>query len=249
MTDLKSYSVWDSGTRWFHWVNVLSVLTLVAVGIVILNAGSLGLSNDGKILLKEVHTLTGYIFALNLFWRFIWAFLGNRYARWHSILPGGKGFGQSVHNYIVAFISGRPEQYLGHNPLGRLSVFLLFILLTIQAVTGLVLAGTDIFYPPFGHWIAQWVAAPGVQPEALMPYAPQMYDAQAYESMRSFRKPFITTHEYNFFVLGFVILLHIAAVILTEIREGGSLISAMFTGKKILSQQPQDESDTNSGGN
>jgi len=247
MNHLKSYAVWDSFTRWFHWINVLCVFTLMAVGLVILNSKSLGLSNDGKILLKEVHTLIGYVFLLNLFWRFIWAFLGNRYARWHCILPGGKGFKQAVHNYVVAFISGRPEQYLGHNPLGRLSVFVLFILLTIQAITGLVLAGTDLFYPPFGGWIAQWVAASGVQPEALVPYAPQMYDAAAYESMRSFRKPFITTHEYNFFALGCVIFLHITAVILTEVREGGSIISAMFTGKKVLNQKPVDESDTDHG--
>ncbi|WP_084191433.1 cytochrome b/b6 domain-containing protein [Algiphilus aromaticivorans] len=247
MNDLKSYAVWDSWTRWFHWINVLCVFSLMAVGLVILNSSSLGLSDDGKISLKEVHTLIGYIFVLNLFWRFIWAFWGNRYARWRSILPGGKGFKQAVHRYVIAFISGRPEQYLGHNPLGRLSVFVLFILLAIQAITGLVLAGTDLFYPPFGGSIAQWIAAPSVNPDTLVPYAREMYDAAAYERMRSFRKPFITTHEYNFFVLGFVIFLHIAAVILTEVREGGSIISAMFTGKKILSQKPIDENDSDHG--
>lgn len=249
MNDLKSYAVWDSCTRWFHWINVLCVFSLIAVGLVILNSSSLGLSNDGKILIKEVHTLIGYVFVLNLFWRFIWAFLGNRYARWHSILPGGKGYKKAVHSYVVAFIFGRPQQYIGHNPLGRLSVFVLFILLAIQAITGLVLAGTDLFYPPFGGWIAQWVAAPGVNPEALVPYASEMYDAAAYESMRSFRKPFITTHEYNFFALSFVISLHIAAVILTEVREGGSIISAMFTGRKILGQKPIDERDSDHGEN
>lgn len=241
MTGLKAYAVWDSGTRWFHWINVLCVFALVAVGIVIINAGALGVSNDGKILLKETHVLIGYAFVLNIVWRFIWAFWGNRYARWHAMLPGGKGFGGAVRSYVVAFVSGRPEQYVGHNPLGRLSVLVLFILLAVQAITGLVLAGTDIFYPPFGHWIAQWIAAPGVQPGALVPYAPQMYDPQAYQSMRSFRKLFIMTHEYNFFVLGSFIVLHIAAVIVTEAREGGSIVSAMFTGKKILSQTPVDE--------
>lgn len=241
MTELTSYAVWDSCTRWLHWINVMCVLTLMAVGLVILNGDALGLSNDGKILLKEVHVFTGYIFVLNLLWRFIWAFFGNRYARWNAFLPGGKGFSKSVRNYVIAFISGQPEHYLGHNPLGRVSIFVLFILLTIQAITGLVLAGTDVFYPPFGHWIAQWIAAPGVQPEALVPYAPQMYDVQSYESMRSFRKPFITTHEYSFFILILVVILHITAVIVTELREGGNIISAMFTGKKIFKHQPIDD--------
>lgn len=241
MNELKSYAVWDSCTRWFHWINVLCVFALMAVGLVILNGNTLELSNDGKVSLKQIHVLIGYIFVLNLLWRFIWAFLGNRYARWPAILPGGKGFVQTIRNYVIAFISGQPEHYLGHNPLGRLSIFALFILLAIQAITGMVLAGTDLFYPPFGHWIAQWIAAPGIQPDSLVPYASQMYDAQAYESMRAFRKPFILTHKYSFFVLIFVVILHIAAVILTELREGGNIISALFTGKKVFKNRPLDD--------
>lgn len=240
MSELKSYFVWDSITRWFHWINVLCILALIAVGIAILNGDALGLSREGKILLKETHTLIGYVFVLNLIWRFIWAFFGNRHARWSAILPCGKGFFKSARNYAIAFISGKPEHYLGHNPLGRISVFILFFLMTIQAITGLVLAGTDLFYPPFGHWIAQWVAAPGVPPETLVPYARDMLDPQAYESMRAFRKPFITVHEYNFWVLSFVIVLHIAAVVMTEIREGGGIISAMFSGRKTFSKAPID---------
>ncbi|MDT8406686.1 MAG: cytochrome b/b6 domain-containing protein [Methylococcales bacterium] len=247
MNKLKSYAVWDATTRWFHWLNALCVFALIAVGLVILNSKVLGLSNDGKVVLKQLHTLIGYVFVLNLIWRFIWGFLGNHYARWQSILPGGKGFKQSVRNYVAAFIAGQPMPYLGHNPLGRISVFVLFVLLAIQAITGLVLAGTDLFYPPFGGWMAQWIAAPGIEAAAVKPYAPQMYDPVAYESMRSFRKPFITIHEYNFFVLGGIIFLHIAAVILTEIREGGGLISAMFTGKKIFSQKPLDDNDIDQG--
>ena len=240
MSQLKSYIVWDSFTRWFHWINVLCIFVLITLGIIILNSGALGITNDGKILLKEMHTLVGYVFVLNLIGRFIWAFFGNRYARWNEIIPGGKGFFQSVRNYVTAFMTGKPELYLGHNPLGRISVFVLFILMAIRAVTGLVLAGTDIFYPPFGHWIAQWVAAPGVPPETLIPYAKDMLDPQAYESMRAFRKPFITIHLYNFFALSFMIVLHIAAAIITDIKEGGGIISAMFTGRKVFNKEPKE---------
>jgi Ni/Fe-hydrogenase 1 B-type cytochrome subunit len=67
-----------------------------------------------------------------------------------------------------------------------------------------------------------------------------MYDADAYQSMRAFRKPFITIHEYNFFVLSFFVVFHIAAVIVTEVREGGGLISAMFSGRKIFNKEPID---------
>lgn len=241
MSELKSYAVWDANTRWFHWINALCVIALAVVGFVILHASDLEISNAGKVTLKTVHAWIGYVFVFNLLWRFAWAFLGNRYARWRSILPGGKGYFHAVRSYAAAFIAGRPEQYLGHNPVGRLGIAVLFLLISIQAITGLVLAGTDLFYPPIGHWIAQWVAAPDVAPRSLVPYAPEMYDAAAYEAMRAFRKPIALVHLYSFYVLVVVVVTHVAAVIITELREGGSIISAMFTGRKIISGRPLDE--------
>jgi Ni/Fe-hydrogenase 1 B-type cytochrome subunit len=196
--------------------------------------------SDGKILLKTVHVWIGYVFAANLSWRLVWAFIGGPHARWRAILPGGRGYMNEVRTYIADFRAGRPRQYLGHNPLGRIAVTLLLLLLLSQAVTGLVLAGTDLFYPPIGAWIAGWVANPGIDPATLVPYAKEMYDETAYETMRTFRKPFITVHYYGFYVLISFAVIHILAVVVTEMREGGNLISAMFSGKKVLSGPPAD---------
>ncbi|MDD1613567.1 MAG: cytochrome b/b6 domain-containing protein [Methylococcaceae bacterium] len=229
MSELKSYAVWDVNTRWFHWINVIC------------NAGDLGVHNAGKVTLKTVHAWIGYVFVLNLLWRIAWAFFGNRNARWRSILPGGRGYFQALRRYVAAFFTSQPEQYVGHNPIGRLSVAAMLLLMTAQAITGLVLAGTDLFYPPIGHWIAQWVAAPGVAPDSLAPYAPEMYDAAAYETMRAFRKPIAVVHLYTFYILTVIVILHVIAVIITELREGGGIISAMFTGRKIISGRPVDE--------
>jgi Ni/Fe-hydrogenase 1 B-type cytochrome subunit len=242
MPDLKTYAVWDAGTRWFHWINVLCVIGLAAVGLVILNDGALGVSNTGKVILKTVHVWIGYVFVLNLLWRIVWGFMGNRYARWGRVLPGGKGYVQALRSYVASLLAGRPQQYLGHNPLGRLGVAVLFLLILIQAVTGLVLAGTDLFYPPIGRWIAQWVAAPDVDPAAVRPYAPEMYDAAAYESMRSFRKPIVLVHLYSFYMLLVMVVVHVTAVIVAELREEGNIISAMITGRKSMSGQPVDVS-------
>lgn len=241
---LQTYDVWDRPTRWFHWINVLTVLGLIGIGLVILNAGTLGVSTQGKIVLKETHVWVGYAFVINLGIRLIWGFFGNRYARWRAILPGGFGYLSSVRDYAASFFGKRPTPYLGHNPLGRISVAAILVLLLVQAITGLVLAGTDIFYPPFGHWIAQWIAAEGVEPGSLVPYAKDLYDEQAYQEMRAFRNPFITTHLYTFYTLVALIVVHVAAVIITELREGGALISAMFTGRKIMADVPLDIAET-----
>ena len=241
--DLKYYSVWDRTTRWFHWINVICIIGLVGVGVVILNNKILGVSGDGKILLKTIHVYIGYIFVLNLIWRLIWGFIGNKYARWKAVLPVGNDYWGSVSKYLAGVKTGEPPQYLGHNPVAKLMVVFLFLLLSIQATTGLVLAGTDLYLPPFGHEIAEWVTGSGEEHDKiknLKPGSKDDVDSEAYAQMRKLRKPFITTHVYSFYILLIAIALHIAAVVLTEVRENNGLVSAMFTGKKIASKEPVD---------
>jgi len=235
MCALGIHAAWDRGVRIFHWINFLCVLGLLAVGTVILNAGALGVSDSGKILLKTVHVLIGYVFAINLLWRVVWGFVGGRYARWRAILPVGRGYFSDLRRYL-----GGRTVYVGHNPLGRIAVTVLLLLLANQAITGLVLAGTDLFYPPLGFWIAGWIAAAGVDPGSLVPGARDMFDETAYQDMRALRKPVITAHLWGFYTLLVFIALHIAAVIVTELREDSGLISAMFTGRKVLRQIPED---------
>ena len=70
-----------------------------------------------------------------------------------------------------------------------------------STVTGLVLAGTDIYYPPFGYWIASWIAAPGVDPATIAPYDKAGIDPKSWEAMRSFPSSFVTVHYWNFYAL------------------------------------------------
>ena len=74
----------------------------------------------------------------------------------------------------------RPPAYAGHSPLGRLAVLVLLLVLGVQGLAGLVLAGTDIYYPPFGL----------------------------------------------FYLLVALVAAHIAAVVVTEVKGGGTLVSA-----------------------
>ncbi len=75
-------------------------------------------------------------------------------------------------------------------------------------------------------------------PATLVPYATDTYDKSVYAAMRDFHKPFISFHFYGFYVLVTFSIMHILAVVMTELREGGNLISAMFTGTKVLSEKP-----------
>ena len=234
------YYVWDAPTRWFHWINALAVIGLIIVGVILLNDDALGLSAGGKVLLKQIHAALGYVMAANLIWRFVWAFLGNRHARWRAMLPYGSSYWGALRGYATAFLAGEPQQYVGHNPAARIGIALLLLLLLLQTATGLILAGTDLFWPPFGRWFAGWVAAIGIDPASVSPLASDTMDQAAYKAMRAFRFPIVTIHLFAFYALAAVILTHLAAVIVTEIHEGGSITSAMFTGRKILNRPPQD---------
>jgi cytochrome b len=240
VSGLKSYRVWDRPTRLYHWINMFCVLALAAFGTLLLNAGALEMSNGGKILVKTLHVWVGYLFVLNLALRIVWGFFGSHYARWRQMLPGGKGYSQRLRGYLASLFSGNHQSYLGHNPLGRIAIAGLLLVMTVQALTGLMLAGTDIYFPPFGAWIAEWIAAPGVDPATLVPYSPEMYDEAAYADMRSLRKPFITVHLYSFYLLLAGIAIHIAGVATAELREDGGLVSAMINGRKVLKGQPID---------
>ncbi len=240
---LYRIKVWDRNVRAFHWINVICVIGLIFLGTALLNNKALGVSSDGKILLKTVHAYFGYVFVLNLAWRLVWGFIGNRYARWKHILPFEKGFMQAKSEYMEGMRSGNPPAYAGHNPMARLMVTFLFILMITQATTGLVLAGTDLYLPPFGHEIAEWVTASGEDHsklEGLKAGSKSATDEAAYKEMRAFRKPYITVHYYIFYLICAAALLHILAVIITEIKERNGLVSAMITGEKVFDKTPVD---------
>ncbi len=243
-----AYLAWDRTTRWFHWINLVCVLGLIALGLAILNEKSFGVNADGKVLLKTLHVYVGYVFAINLAWRVTWAFVGSPTARWRVILPVGRGYTDSLRQYVRGFLSGETPSYLGHNPLGRLMVFALLLVLMTQAVTGLVLTGTDLYKPPFGDAIARWVTNGDPDKLAnLKPGSKDAVDPVAYAEMRNFRKPFITVHEYSFYALVVLILLHIVGVVISEIREKSSLVSAMISGEKMFSEAPIDDLESPAG--
>jgi cytochrome b len=238
---VREHRVWDRTQRVFHWVNLLAVLGLAGIGTVILNADRLGIPDDpGMIVLKTTHVVIGYVFVANLLWRLAWAFVGGPFARWRALLPGGRGYGRELAAFVRGALAGKAPFYMGHNPLARLFLTLLVFSLIVQAGTGLILAGTDVYMPPFGGALREWVAADTHDPAAVRPYAPDTVNAEAYAEMRAFRSPIVRTHEYNFFVLLVLILVHVAAAIVTEFREGGTVISAMFTGSKWHEDEPVD---------
>jgi len=235
-TKREQVFVWSRNIRLFHWINVTAILLLLAIGLVIFNGKLFGLSTDGKILLKTIHVLVGYVFAANLIFRITLGFIGKAYEKWHKTLPFNKGFKAE----LAEFRQKKKVAYKGHNPAGKLMVLALLSVMSIQMISGLVIAGTDIYYPPLGKYFAESIAIVKDNVDAIKPYSKDNVDAEAYKVMRDIRKPFITAHVYAFYCLLFLIPLHIIGVIIAERRERSAIVSAMFNGYKYL---PKDESE------
>lgn len=225
--------VWSRKIRLFHWINVICISLLIIIGVIILNSKLIGVSTDGKVLLKTIHVLVGYVFAFNLIIRIMVGFIGRTHERWSEILPFQKGFKAE----LVNFIQGKKSTYKGHNPAGKLMVFALLFLMTVQMVSGLVIAGTDIYYPPLGKYFAHSIAIDKDKANEIKPNSKDNVDEIAYKKMREVRKPFITAHVYGFYGLIFLIPLHIIGVIIAERRERSALVSSMVNGYKYLPKE------------
>ncbi|WP_448213825.1 cytochrome b/b6 domain-containing protein [Colwellia sp. MEBiC06753] len=236
MSDSRNaVKVWSRKIRLFHWLNVTAITLLIVIGVVILNASSFGVSTEGKILLKTLHVLVGYIFAANLVFRLILAFVGKGYERWREMLPFTRGYTQQ----LSAFKRHETSAYKGHNPAGKLMVAALLLLMTVQMVSGLVLAGTDIYYPPLGNYFAERVAIDKSKLADIKPYSKSNIDQEAYKEVRAMRAPFMSAHIFSFYGLLLLIPLHIIGVIVAERREKSALVSSMINGYKYL---PDDKS-------
>ncbi|MBA6256902.1 MULTISPECIES: cytochrome b/b6 domain-containing protein [unclassified Colwellia] len=222
--------VWSRKIRLFHWLNVLSVLLLIVIGTIIYFSKDLGVSTEGKVLLKTIHVWIGYIFSANLIFRIILGFVGKGFERWGQTLP----FSNVFKKELADFKHDKNKIFKGHSPLGKLMVGAFMISLSVQMFSGLVIAGTDIYYPPFGQYFASSIAQDKSQMTLIKPYSKENIDANAYKKMRSFRKPFITAHVYSFYILLLLIPLHILAVFFAERREKHSIVSAMIHGYKYL---------------
>lgn len=226
----KAEYVWTKKIRVFHWLNVITLFLLVVIGLIIFNSKYLGIASEGKILLKTMHVFVGYVFVANLLMRIVVGFVGSKYERWRQALPFAKGYAKELND----FKQQKVAVYKGHNPIGKLMVMALFCLMSVQAISGLVLAGTDIYYPPLGNYFAKSIAEDVTQIDQIKPYSKVNVNEAKYKAMREVRAPFITAHIYAFYGLLILIPLHILGVIIAERREKSALVSSMINGYKYL---------------
>ena len=122
---IRRILVWDTPTRVFHWLQVLSF------GVAYWTAFSERTRN--------YHVALGYILLGLLVFRLLWGFIGTRYARFGSFLFNP----EEIFSYLLALFKGKPTHYPGHNPAGSVSVWLLLALGLFVCITGVMALQDD----------------------------------------------------------------------------------------------------------
>ena len=178
--------VWDLPTRIFHWL--LAALILFSWWSV-------------KNHHTDWHIWSGCAILTLLIFRLLWGFVGSSTARWSSFVRGPRA--------IMGFLEGKWAG-IGHNPLGALSVLVLFGALAVQVGLGLISEDEDGLYTG------------------------SLYRLVSTDTSDNARD----LHELWFKVILGLIALHVAAILYYRLR-GRHLIKPMITGKARLAPGTQ----------
>lgn len=133
--------VWDVGIRLFHGLLILLVPLLLGTG----------LSGHGD---SAIHLIAGLLLAILLSWRCVWGFVGSSSARF-------SGFRLGVREVRRFTREGKSSNY-GHNPLSAWMVATLLVGLSLQVLSGAIMAGVlnpgEWLLDPMETWATTWHA-------------------------------------------------------------------------------------------
>jgi cytochrome b len=150
----------------------------------------------------SIHTLAGYVVLGLLSLRLVWGFIGPRHARFTDFTYSLS----SIRNFLKDTLNFRARRYLGHNPAGGAMILLLIASLLLTSFTGLAI----------------YAAAEQAGPLAGMLTNTSEFMKEAFEE----------THEFFANFTLFLVIVHIAGVIIESFLHRENLARAMVTGYK-----------------
>jgi cytochrome b len=173
--------LWDRPVRIVHWSLVALVPALWWTG------------EEGEL---ATHMTLGSIMVGLVLFRLLWGLFGSSTARFARFVRGPAT--------ILAYLRGRAEPVVGHNPLGGLSVIALLLVLTGQVTAGLFATDVDgLESGPLSYLVS-------------------------YETADLARE----AHHLLFNILLGLIALHVAAILFYTVVRRQNLVTAMLTGRR-----------------
>jgi cytochrome b len=235
-----SHPVWDVPTRWLHWLIAITVVALAVTGFLVYYRQVFYIEGAApKLAIKKLHALIGYFLVVCVLLRIVWGFIGNRFARWVAVLPRWRSIGDLAED-LRSIVDRREDRYLGRSPLSRCSATVLYATLIVMILSGFSNAAIGLFHPPLGSTVQAYLAAPGVDPSSIRVGSAEGIDPVKLHTVLRIKEAFGLVHIWTAYALVVLVLLHVAGAVLVDVRKGGSIISGMFTGRKLLSGDPID---------
>lgn len=210
MTTENEIKVWDPLVRIFHWTLVVAFFTAYFT------------EDDWQ----DIHVLAGYTVAGLVAFRIVWGFVGTRHARFSDFVFSPA----TIFKYLKDTLALRARRYIGHNPAGGAMVIALLISLACTTLTGMQLYAVEENAGPFAD----------VQIEKLSPIATAVADEEEYGEYGEHgeghgegdEELWEELHEFFANFTLFLVLLHIAGVMVSSFAHAENLPRAMVTGRK-----------------
>lgn len=216
---VKAVYVYEAPVRIWHWINAFSITVLIVTGFLIASPlpTPQGEASDHFLMgyIRFAHFVAGYIMAIGFLGRIYWAAVGNTYAKelfWVPIfqLEYWKDVWAMLLWYL--FLSDRPGQYIGHNPLARSAMFFTYMATSVfMMLTGF--ANYSEGQQP-GDWYEQlfgWVIT-------LLGQSQDVH----------------TWHHLGTWAIIIFMIVHIYAAIREDIMGRASMVSTMISGYRIF---------------
>jgi len=178
--------VWDIPTRLFHCLLVL------AIGFQYITAELL----DGSI---QLHFYGGYVTLCLIVFRLFWGVWGSYHAKFVNFVVGPN----ATFEYAISLPTKNSSVYLGHNPMGALSVIAVLAIIATQAISGLFVSDEIFMQGPY------------------------------YASVSSSNQDIANWIHHNLFIAIWVFLaFHLSAIVFYKLYKKQDLVKAMVTGYK-----------------
>ncbi|HKK13232.1 MAG TPA: cytochrome b/b6 domain-containing protein [Gammaproteobacteria bacterium] len=152
--------------------------------------------------LLAVHTVAGYTVLGLLGIRLIWGLVGSRHARFTDFVYRPR----VVLSYLKDVAALRARRYLGHNPAGGAMVILILLSLVATGFTGMGIYGVEHHAGPLAGWLAN--------------------------AGHNTKELFEESHEFFANFTLFLVILHVAGVLVESLLHRENLVRSMFTGSK-----------------
>ena len=168
-------------------------------------------------LMRLIHFIAAYTFAMSIIIRLYWSLFGNRHACLKTWFPfSGRqlnNIGNELKCYLL--ISKRPPDVVGHTALGGLTTLIIFAVFIFQTISGFAMYSVN-------HSGTLWIVLGG-----------WLTGVMHLPIIRLF-------HHLSMYVMLSFALLHVYIAWFSDLKEKNGLMGSIFSGYKFATGQEQD---------